>query len=341
MSPSPPASILAAWRLADRPCETVSGGHINLTFRVRDISGDLCLQRLNPIFDPKLHEDLQAITDHLHRKGLATPRLQPSTEGRLWEKDEQGGVWRVMDWMEGEILLATDGPERCREAGRLLGTFHAALWDLDHPFRARRLGVHDTAAHLTKLEQAMRQDDATNELKALGRIILETAQDLDLPMQLPERIVHGDPKISNLLFWPDGRAHCWVDLDTLAPMPLAIELGDAMRSWCSPGGEETEAHFDSDFFQSAMEGWLEVMADLPSTEEKQAILPWCVGIALELSARFCADAYHESYFGWDPTRYASAAEHNLLRARSQLTLARSILAQREDLRAILDKLGIA
>ncbi len=341
MSPAPPASILAAWKLADRSCETVSGGHINLTFRVRDISGDLCLQRLNPIFDPKLHEDLKAITEHLHRKGLATPRLQPSTGGRLWEQDEQGGIWRVMNWMEGEILLAADGPGRCREAGRLLGTFHAALWDLDHPFRARRLGVHDTAAHLTKLEQALRQEQVAPDIQTLGQNILETACDLQLPNQLPERIVHGDPKISNLLFWPDGRAHCWVDLDTLAPMPLAIELGDALRSWCSPAGEESKAYFDASFFKAAMEGWLDSMGSLPTTEEKEAILPWCAGVAVELSARFCADAYHESYFGWDPTRYASAAEHNLLRARSQLTLAHSILAQKDRLQTILDKLGIA
>ena len=58
--------------------------------------------------------------------------------------------------------------------------------------------------------------------------------------------------------------------------------------------------------------------------------------ALRLAARFCADSYLESYFGWDRKRFASAAEHNLARARSQLSLARSIRRQQAQVEDILE-----
>ena len=34
------------------------------------------------------------------------------------------------------------------------------------------------------------------------------------------------------------RALCLIDLDTLAHMPVALELGDALRSWCNPATED-------------------------------------------------------------------------------------------------------
>ena len=56
-------------------------------------------------------------------------------------------------------------------------------------------------------------------------------------------------------------------------------------------------------------------------------------IAVELAARFCADALEERYFGWDRERFGSASEHNQARAQSQLHLAESIASQLETLQA--------
>ena len=57
--------------------------------------------------------------------------------------------------------------------------------------------------------------------------------------QTARRHVHGDLKISNLLFRREPLAGvCLVDLDTFAKGSMAFELGDAMRSWCNPLGED-------------------------------------------------------------------------------------------------------
>ncbi|MEM9075022.1 MAG: hypothetical protein AAGE52_41380, partial [Myxococcota bacterium] len=69
-----------------------------------------------------------------------------------------------------------------------------------------------------------------------------------------------------------------------------------------------------------------------------SIVPGFETIALELASRFCLDAFEERYFRWDPERFASAAEHNRVRAEGQLTYARDIAMRRRTLEGHLRSL---
>ena len=63
-------------------------------------------------------------------------------------------------------------------------------------------------------------------------------------------------------------------------------------------------------------------------DERRALLLGPDWISLELAARFAADALNESYFGWNPERFAGRGEHNLVRARGQLSLHRAFVETR-------------
>ncbi len=326
--------ILAHWQLSANEFESIDSGHINLTYKVSCPEGKFALQRINPIFDPAIHYDIDLLTRKIAAAGLLSPRLVPPGK-QLWVEDDRGAVWRLMTWVDGDMLLRADSPARCREAGRLLGRFHRILWDWEGEFRAPRLGVHDTLAHIRALGQAVathRQHRVYAEIAPLAQTIADHAQALPIPISGPGRVVHGDPKISNVLFDGHGQALCLVDLDTLSRMPIALELGDAFRSWCHPGGEDQEGAFSLDYFAAGVSGWAESVATLPSVAEREAIVPATQIIAVELAARFCRDALEEHYFRWDTNRYLSASEHNLARARAQLSLARSIQSQRSQMK---------
>ncbi len=334
-------AALGAWSLAgpDTVCTAITAGHINRTFLVETGGARLVLQRLSPIFGPELDQDIDALTRQLEAAGQTTPRLVPTTEGALHHHpDGDGPVWRLLTHVAGETIERVDSAARCREAGALLGRFHRALWDFDHVFRHRRLGVHDTAAHLRRLGLALERHAGAHraypQIEPVGLTILELAAKLRLPESLPERVVHGDPKISNVIFAADGRARCLVDLDTIGRMPLAVELGDALRSWCSPLGEEQQGPFEVDFYRATLTGWTEAIGALPTAAERAAIPPAVEVIALELAARFCTDALEERYFGWDRQRFASATDHNLARARSQLHLAQQVHQRMPELTAL-------
>jgi Ser/Thr protein kinase RdoA (MazF antagonist) len=308
---------------------------INQSYDVQSPRGHFVLQRLNAIFDPRIHHDIAAVTAHLCARGMCTPELVPTQHGELWTD----GPFRLMTYIEGESVDALDDVARAESAGRLVGRWHAALSDFEQAFVAARVGVHDTTRHLDALRQAL-AEHAEHRLHAPVRLLsdelLRAADDaLALLPRLPPRVAHGDLKISNILFDGD-EALCLIDLDTVGPMELAHELGDAWRSWCNPNREdESDGRFDLALFEASWRGYASTMTAPPSETLRAALLHGVEVISLELAARFLADALRESYFGWSAERFASAGDHNLARARGQWALYHAACETRDARRAIL------
>ncbi len=331
--------LLPFWGLEDAEISPIKVGLINETWRVtRPNTNRFALQRLNRIFDPVVHNDIHAVTRHLERCGLPTPNLVPATDGRLWVMHDDS-AWRVLTWVDGDVHGRVTEPPLVREAGALLGRFHSALRDLEHDFQARRLGVHDTPKHLRKLEAALRDQRVKpeyDEVAPVGHAILQEALVLPRLPKTPERVVHGDPKIANMVFTADGRGRCMIDLDTLARMALPLEMGDAIRSWCNPGGEDdTAARFDLELFEAAVRGYASSVGNWLTDDERGSLFIGARTIAVELASRFAADALLDCYFGWDENRFPSRSAHNLVRAKSQLALARSMKAQSAEAERVL------
>ena len=333
----PPARVLDAFDLEPRSLVRASSGLMNPTWYADSRGGaTLVLQRVNPIFSAEVNIDIAAVTEHLAGKGLVTPRLVPTRDGRLWL--EHDGVWRVLTRIDGVCHDALDRPTQARAAGSIVAEFHRAVSDLDHRFRNRRLGVHDTARHLRILREALAEHRSHRHfdvIEPLAQRVLEAAATLPPLPATSDRIVHGDPKISNLLFAHGAdRALCLIDLDTVARMPVALELGDALRSWCNPATEDAaSARFVRPFFDAAIEGYAEAAPEFLTPAEWSAIPCGALTITVELAARFCADALRESYFGWNRARYESSSAHNQARVLGQLKLAEGIRAELAELEA--------
>jgi Ser/Thr protein kinase RdoA (MazF antagonist) len=334
-----PAEVAAAWGWRVDQIAPHAGGLINTTYFVREAGA--ALQRLHPIFGADVNLDLDAVTAHVAARGLDTPRLIRTRDGRAW-LDHDGKVWRALTWIDGESVHAVPDPAWAEAAGALVGRFHRAVADLDYDYKFVRAGVHDTAGHLAKL-RAYAGDELVDEILAAAAVLPALPQG-------PRRHIHGDLKISNVIFRRDPlrapaspveaieqsgggrpRAIALVDLDTLGKGTLAFELGDAMRSWCNPKGEdEAQARFELPIFAAAISGFRAIADPIVSRDERIAIVHGLETVCLELAARFCVDAFEDRYFGWDPARFSSRREHNLVRARGQLALGLAVRAARKD-----------
>lgn len=328
--------MLEAYGWASAELSPITVGLINQTFRVSEAGRPIAvLQRLHAIFSAEVNEDIDAITTELARRGMTTPRLVRTRSGATSVQD--GGVWRALTFVPGRTLTEVPSPAIAHAAGALAGRFHAALEGFSHRFHFTRAGVHDTPAHLLALERALTEHAGHPEIalvRPIAEAILTHARALPPLPTAGSRIVHGDLKITNLLFHPDrDEGVAVVDLDTMAHGTLAVELGDALRSWCNPSGESRVGGIDVALFAAALAGFRAGGGPL-SAQDREAIPLGVETISTELSARFCRDALEDRYFGWDASRFPDRRAHCRARAQAQLALARSIRDKRGELERV-------
>ncbi len=327
----------------------LGGGLINDTWAV---GSDRVLQRLHPIFAATVNDDIAALTPVLRAAGVPVPALLPTRSGASCvvvpvgeSADPRGcGVFRMLTRLPGRCHAKVASPAMAGSAAALLARFHGALADCGHRFAFVRPGAHDTDRHVASVGRALSAHPdhrLAAEVRELERELSARWASAPRLPDLPERIIHGDPKISNLLFDDAGEAIGILDLDTMARSTLDIELGDALRSWCNRSAEDETAILDIDVFAAALEGYAGAAGASWTQAEAAAALPGLWRIALELSARFAADAIAESYFGWDPQRARARGEHNLMRARGQLSLVRAVEEGRPRLQAIANRAASA
>jgi len=328
---TPDGPILKHWNIQDDVKPAQDSGLINDTFVVGSPPSGI-LQRVNPIFGPDVHLDIEIITAHLERKGMLTPRLVRTQDGALCVPTENG-AWRLLTFVAGTTVHTISSPEQAANAARLVGQFHRATADLEHDFHFVRPGAHDTVQHMNHLAAALELANGApleREITAIGEEALRRWESWNGSLDLPNRISHGDLKISNIRFDADrSSALCLIDLDTLSHQSIAVEMGDAWRSWCNTAGEDNpdQANFDLSIFKASAGEWMKHGPDL-TLDEKMNLVAGVERICLELTARFCADAVHQSYFKEDRKRFAVPGSHNLHRARGQLAVASSVHRQR-------------
>jgi Ser/Thr protein kinase RdoA (MazF antagonist) len=339
---------LARFSIAEpRNVERIAEGLIHRTYRVDTAGGSFCLQRLHPkLSSDEILEDYEAVTTHLHHEGFPAPRLVQTRRQKL-AADVDGHRWRLTTWLEGTSTGQVTSTHQAHQAGGLLARFHRAAQKIAHRFLSTH-PLHDTPLHARLLSEAIETERKKparersgwlERVEPLGRKALEGTSRLALPLSgLPRRVVHGDPKISNILFDPHtGRACGLVDLDTCTRHTVLVDLGDAIRSWSPQGTEESVGRFRLEIVEAMLEGYAAQAA--PLEEPELATIPRCGPlITWELCSRFVRDTLEDSYFGWDRSRYPSRRAHNFARASAMAELAERMEAGRHQLDDLVKKL---
>ena len=202
--------------------------------------------------------------------------------------------------------------------------FHVTPGYLEPFDRAAREAV---AAPLPGLEEAL----AFVAARRTGLDLLEQARAAG---QIPERLVHGDPKLDNLLFDAEGRrALALIDLDTVQPGLTLHDIGDCLRSCCNRLGEsarESRLGFDLAVCRPLLQAYADRTQGLLVPAEVALLFPAIRLIPLELGLRFLTD-----HLQGDRWFRVSAPGQNLAKARIQFALVADIERQEREIRAII------
>jgi len=331
-----------------RSIMSLPGGHINDSFRV-DLGGkeegtSYLLQRLNPHVFPRpdlVMENVARVTRHIASQGGPTLTLMPTTDGRDWLVDGVGGVWRLFRWIPDSIVyVRAESAEACYATGKAFGEFLLLVGNYRGPALHETIqGFHDTERRFSQLDVAVQRAASNRLISAeaeVSALLGERSVAGVLPPRLatgtlPMRIVHNDAKIANVLFdrWSDA-ALCVVDLDTVMPGSPLADFGDLVRSCVSQAAEDErdlpKVWADPARFAALARGFLEGGGDLLSHEERTLLVFAGRWITLEQAVRFLTD-----YLGGDRYYRVSYPDHNLVRARAQLALYRSLTNQESGL----------
>ncbi len=326
-------------------------GNINDTYRVQvrpHVHGReaFLMQRINhEVFkNPRqVMANIRQVYEHLSQYDDMPCLLQPLPlpDGELLLADAAGNYWRMFPFFEGmQSPERVENPDQAFQASASVGRFLARLIDLDPgtfyhtiPDFHNSLIRFDYFCQQVELDPVGRLKEVEAEVEEVmqGKSVFEEVRDL----ALPERVVHNDTKVSNVLFeTATGKACGLIDWDTIMPGSILSDFGDMVRSFVSPV-EEDAADLDRvgirlPIFRALCRGFVPPLEGKARPEELDNLVLGALWITLEQAMRFLAD-----YLAGDPYYKVAYPQHNLVRTRNQLILFRELRRRRLDLEDIL------
>lgn len=349
--------------------EPMSSGNVNDTYLAiyRTVFSETraVIQRINTyVFaNPKeLMENIRFVTEHVHKvyeeeqdesdRIWQLPKVIPTHEGKDFFIDEEGNFWRAITQIaSAHAYDKIQNAEHAHEVGAVLGKFHHAISDMSCEGLHDTLpGFHVTPRYFSKLDDQLKTKEGQIRLNATKvahnvLIFLEKRREWSSILEeakehgeLTMRPVHGDPKTANVMIDDmTNKGTAIIDLDTVKPGLIQIDIADCLRSCCNPAGEETHeissVMFDTDICDVVLSGYREQANGFLTEAEKYYLYDAIRLIAYEQALRFFAD-----YIAGDVYYKVHEDGQNLMRARVQVQLCQSIEANELKIRRMLERL---
>lgn len=322
-------------------------GLINHTWLVKNGQHQYILQRINTqVFhnpqniDNNISNLAAYLTTHYPGYLFTTPVLTTEKKGLA---DFDNASYRLFGFVEGShSYTVVEDKELAYEAAKQFGMFTRLLADFDiSELRITLPDFHNLSLRYTQFESSLTNASPERLLKAEAfinilvaekEIVTEYEKILANPA-FKKRVTHHDTKISNVLFDSNNKGLCVIDLDTVMPGYFISDVGDMMRTYLSPAGEEetdfSKVFVRDDYFEAIVNGYLSEMSnELTHTEKNYFIYAGKFMIYMQ-ALRFLADYLNnDMYYG------AKYPGHNLNRAINQITL----LQRLQEKETVLSKL---
>lgn len=322
--------------------ELIQMGNVNKTYRVkvRLTNGNeksFLVQNLNTyVFkNPvKVMENIDKVTEHIRAKHPDQIALHfHHTKDRKTYIENGKDFWRMSNYIPSTTYNVVKDLNVVRNAGRAFGSFQVDLSDFDSNSLFETIpDFHNTIKRFESLAATVAEDpcgkvaEVREELDYLFSV-RESACRLTTLLEdgkLPLRVTHNDTKINNVLFAPDGdTALAVVDLDTVMPGLVGHDFGDAIRFAANYTEEDCpeldKVGVNMDVFRAFTEGFLEKTAIALTQTELDTLAMSCFVLTVELAVRFLDD-----YIQGSPYFKTNYPEHNLVRTRNQIALARDM-----------------
>ena len=333
--------------------ETIQMGNVNRTYKVNfmlpeGVPKSFLVQNVNTYAfrNPVgLMENIDKVTEHIRAKKPGQLALHfHHTADRKTYVEDGANFWRMTNYVPSVTFNSVTDLDIVRNAGRAFGEFQMDLADFDISELTETIpGFHNTRQRyetfLKSVEEnkAGRADQVREEIGFLLSVqdMACKLTDLQQAGKLPLRVTHNDTKINNVLFHPqDNSAMIVIDLDTVMPGLMGHDFGDAIRfaaNFVEEDCPDTEkVGVNLEVFKAFAEGFLSKTARTMTETEVETLALSAFVLTAELATRFLAD-----YLDGDLYFNIKSPDHNLVRTRCQIALAKDMLKKMEEMESIV------
>lgn len=317
----------------------ITNGLINMTYLVEnsDSNEKFILQKINSqVFQrPEVITHNHLLINEMLAYGNYPLQLvipKPASSGNFILKDEDGGSWRMLHFIEDtrtffKIPDLKTAYESAKAVGSFLNTINPKnLPDIQTPipdFINFEKRISDYQISLENADEDLLRNAAA-EIEVMNSLIFLPKKWIDMERDdlLPKRIIHGDPNVRNILFDETSKPLAVIDLDTVTVSTILYDFGDMARSYTNTLDEDdgnADHNFDPHIYRTVKDGFLLYLKAKLTFEELEN-LDYAAQTVIYIQAiRFLTDYLNGNIYY--STKYK---EHNLDRTRNQLELLKGL-----------------
>ena len=330
----------------------IDNGNVNKTFVVSARKGNrevsYIVQAINTYAFKKpdvLMRNIDLVTQYIEKNNKDAINLHffHTKEGKAYVVLGTE-VWRIFNYIPSVTFNICEDLEILELTGEAFGNFQNLLADFDVTLLEETIpDFHNTQKRLQKLfddanvNPLGRKREVVEELSYIWSVKDMATYLIDLKEsgKIPTRVTHNDTKINNVLFDKETlNPLCVIDLDTVMPGLLLYDYADAVRFACNYEQEDSHRFdrvgLDLEKFTAFTRGFLSKVKPVLTQCEIDSMSIACFAITIELASRFLDD-----YLLGDCYFKINYPQHNLVRCKSQLMLAKDILAKKTKMDEII------
>ncbi|UZT99303.1 aminoglycoside phosphotransferase family protein [Chryseobacterium fluminis] len=314
--------------------QPITNGLVNSTYLLENYDQDkkYILQKIN---NQVFKNPDSLITNHLlinaqlqsHHYELIIIDPVPAYNQQLLVYDKSGQPWRMQHYIESSTtFLKVPSKETAYEAAKAFGHFLDIVNTGDGPEIADPLpDFTNFEKRISDYKRALRDADpdliekAKAEIELTNHLLLLPNRWIELIKNkwLPERIIHADAKISNILFDENAEALAVIDMDTVMVSTILYDFGTMIQSYTNSTHEDdgnATDNFNAEMY-AVKEGFLFHLKERLTPEESEN-LDYAAQVVIYIQeVRFLTD--HLNGNKYYAVKYD---DHNLDRTKNQLRL---------------------
>jgi hypothetical protein len=330
--------------------KSFGSGLINHTWKIISAGKEFLLQRINgQVFRHPadiMHNCrlLSAYFKNNYPEYLFVAPLQ-TIQGANFVLDADNNYYRLFPFIKNSYSRnEVTRPAQAFEAAKQFGKFTRLLAGFDpdglfitlpdfHNLSLRYRQFKEACAQAAR-QRIEKSSAGITYLKSQSEIV-DVFDEIKTSVAFNQRVIHHDAKISNVLFdVGTDRGMCVIDLDTVMPGFYISDVGDMLRTYLSPSGEEekdlSRIEIREDYFREIVHGYLgEMQSGLSQEELNCFIYAGKFGIYMQ-ALRFLTD-----YLSNDIYYLTLYEDQHLVRANNQIMLLQRYTEKEDRLSDIL------